>query len=536
MNRTSLKKLMIALAIIFFCCNVVFASYIFNNTVRENDPDIARQMEGALLVSDLNGSGEAYAYGVGNTVYYQFLHNPVPSRASELQSVVESVIISDNIKLVAASDTENNIYLFSYGSGPTMNLIYTLEYEEPATLGGLVVIGQKSYIARLLVHTQRSIYVHDDDFIEPIWSWNFDTDIRTVAISHYGDITAVGEDSGKLSFFRTFDASLSWDCQCDSAITSIAVSPFALYALVGTQDGSLYLYDLDNKELEWKTTLSGPITYTSLRSSASVACAVDSAGTLVLFEQDGTRLSEYADVTGAFMPFWGELVAYTTKDRLYVTRETRTTPEWYYPLKGDTVRFLDSNYGFTTSMVSTRDSLLFFFDEQLMVLGSRMYWSALALLVIGQALVLGYLAYLRKGLVYSIIQNREMLEFFVGAAGGLILSLLISRSAGSYNSMNIIVAVISCGLASWQCSRLKGGFVGAFAGYVAGFFGSLAIGAAFGIYNWLGGAEDNILMSLFGTAFVGGLLGAIFSVVGVGIGLFIKGYFEEYRLRKHKRV
>jgi hypothetical protein len=102
--------------------------------------------------------------------------------------------------------------------------------------------------------------------------------------------------------------------------------------------------------------------------------------------------------------------------------------------------------------------------------------------------------------------------------------------------MNIIVAVISCGLASWQCSRLKGGFVGAFAGYVAGFFGSLAIGAAFGIYNWLGGAEDNILMSLFGTAFVGGLLGAIFSVVGVGIGLFIKGYFEEYRLRKHKRV
>ncbi len=536
MNAPPLRRLMIALAIIFFCCDIIFASVIFNSTVRANNPDLVCSMDGALLASDLNGSGEAYVYGVGNNVYYQFINSQVPSRQSELESVVDSVVIADNIKLVAASDTENNIYLFSYGPGPGLNRLYTLSYDEPATLGGLVVIGQKSYFARLLVHTQRTIYIHDDDYAEPIWSWDFDSDIRSVAISHYGDITAVGDGSGTISFFRTFDASLYWDCQCESPITSIAISPFALFALVGTRDGSLYLYDLDNKELEWKATLTGTISYTSLRSSASVACARDSAGNLVVFEQDGTRLSEYSGVTDAYMSFWGEMIAYTSGNRLYVTRENKRTAEWYYQLEDESVRFIDSNYGFTSAMVSTRDSILFFFDEQLIVLGSRIYWSALALLAIIECIVISYLAYLQKGLVYTIVKNREIIEFFVGAAGGLIISLLIFRPSGSYSTMNSIVAMVSCGLASWQCSRLKGGFVGTFVGYVTGFFGALVIGAAFGIYSWLGGSENNILMALFGSAFVGGLIGAIFSAIGVGIGLFAKGYFEEYRLRKVKRV
>ncbi len=536
MHIASVRKLMIALTIVFFFFNIVIASYIFNSTIRTNEPDYYRTLGDSLVACDLNGTGEAYVYGIGNTVYYNFIHNPLPIRYSELDSLVQYVIISDNMKLVVANDIEGNIYLFSLGSGPNLEELYKLSYADPVTLGGLVVIGQKSFFTRLLVYTQHTIFIYDDNNNEPLWSWDFESNIRSIAISHYGDITAVGEDSGIVSFFRTFDASLSWECQCDSPITSIAISPFALFALVGTQDGSLYLYDLDNKELEWKTTLAGSISYTSLRSSASVACARDDAGTLVVFELDGTRLSEYSEVTDAYMPFWGELIAYTSGNRLYVTRETRSTAEWYYPLEGESVRFIDSNYGFTSAMVSTRDTLLFFFDEQLMVLGSRMYWSALALLVIIECIVLTYLAYLQKGLVYTIVKNREILEFVVGAVGGLIILLLITRASGTYSAMNMIVAMASCGLASWQCSRLKGGFVGAFAGYVAGFFGALAIGAAFGIYSWLGGSEDNILMALFGSAFVGGLLGAIFSAIGVGIGLFIKGYFEEYRHRKVKRV
>ncbi|MDD4281739.1 MAG: hypothetical protein PHW58_05900, partial [Candidatus Methanofastidiosa archaeon] len=112
----------------------------------------------------------------------------------------------------------------------------------------------------------------------------------------------------------------------------------------------------------------------------------------------------------------------------------------------------------------------------------------------------------------------------------------LAMSAGTYNTMNIIIGSAACGLSAWQCSRLRGGFVGAFAGYVVGFFGSIAIGAAFGVYRWLGGAEQNIVSSLFGSAFVGGLLGAVFSVIGVVIGLVIKGYLEEYRQRKAQKV
>jgi hypothetical protein len=45
----------------------------------------------------------------------------------------------------------------------------------------------------------------------------------------------------------------------------------------------------------------------------------------------------------------------------------------------------------------------------------------------------------------------------------------------------------------------------------------------------------DIISSVLGTAFVGVLMGALYSLVGVVIGLAIKDYFEEYRQKKARK-
>ena len=535
MKKRAIKRLMIVLAIVFMASNIVLGHAIFKTTVRENAPDYCRSGGGMVIATDLAGTGDAYVFGEGNTVWYQYTHFPTPSRSYDLSSVVRDVVISDNAKYVAAADAQGTLYLFSFGAGPELRLLYSFIPGENASIGGLVVLGQKSNIARLVAYTERSISVHSDTFADALWAWDFQEDITCVSVSHYGDVTAVGTDENTLSFFRTFSATLSWQTTCDSAITSISVSPFANYAVVGTESGSVYLYDIAAKTLLWKIGLPSPIVHTDIRSSATESLVLDAAGTLVLLDRAGTRLNEISGAGWAYLPYWSEGFAYTVQNALFVQREGRSVPDWSYSL-GMQVHGMDANYGFSTLMVTTSDAVLFFFEDDLFIYGSRTYWSLLALIVVGQVLVLGYLAYLQKGTLYSIMQNKEFIEFFIGVVGGLALSLLLARSAGTYNAMNIIIGSAACGLSAWQCSRLRGGFVGAFAGYVVGFFGSIAIGAAFGVYRWLGGAEQNIVSSLFGSAFVGGLLGAVFSVIGVVIGLVIKGYLEEYRQRKAQKV
>jgi hypothetical protein len=77
--------------------------------------------------------------------------------------------------------------------------------------------------------------------------------------------------------------------------------------------------------------------------------------------------------------------------------------------------------------------------------------------------------------------------------------------------------------------------VGAFAGYITGFFGSLFIGSGLGLYYWLAGTKMDIISSVIGTAFVGALMGALYSIVGVVIGLAVKDYFMEYRQKKARK-
>ncbi|MHC1605338.1 MAG: PQQ-binding-like beta-propeller repeat protein, partial [Candidatus Methanofastidiosia archaeon] len=466
---------------------------------------------------------------------FHYFFNPKASRSYTLDSVVKKVVVSNNKKYVAASDLENNIYLFSYGGGPDLSLLYKNSFDEEAAIGDLVVIGPRSFVTRLLVFTDYSIFVYSSDFSTPLWSWNFDGAVTDAKMSNYGDITVVGTESGKLYFFRTFEEKLEWVFDCDSQIMSLAISPFASYVLAGSKNGSVYLFDVKNETLIWKWDIGSSVAFVQMRSSATQCLVGNTSGSAYIMDRGGSQLKMFEDVDIGYLSFWGNYIGIARGNKFQFVREERKCAEWEY-FSEDPIRYMDSSFGSEYVMLTCKDSIAFFVEEQIIIMGSRFYWSLFVLLLVAQILVIGYLSYLQKGALYMLIKNREVLEFAVGAFGGLIAVLVMTQTIDTENTIVIVIGAISSGFASWQCSRLGGGFVGAFAGYVAGFFSSLTVGAAFGLYYWLGGLEQNIVSSIFGTAFFGGLLGAVFSIIGVIVGLAIKDYFEEYRFKmKNKK-
>jgi len=536
MDKKRIKLIILVLSIIFLFLDIALASLIFSGTVRENDPDWVFNTDSDILDSNLSGVGEAFIYGAGDTIYLHYASNPNPIRSYTLDSGVKSVTVSNDIKSMVAIDMENNLYLFRFGGEPgLLTLQYMVHFDENIELGGLVVIGGTAQTTRILVHTDNSVYMYSSRSDQPLARWDFEGGVDSTRISHYGDIVLVGSRSGEMYVYRTFEQSLEWQCTCDSDITSMAISPFAKFALVGTSSGSVYLYDIEEKDLLWKKSLNSPVKEVFIRSSGSeslIWCADKNA---YLFDRDGAQIKFIEGADSIYLSFWGEYVSYSRNDEFFMHREARKSADWKYTIDHE-IRYIDSNYGSTIVMLTFKDRVELFYEDQLMVMGSRYYWSLLSIVIIMELFVLGYLFYIQKGLIYDIINNREFLEFIIGALAGIAVTIALSGGIDDIDSINLVIGMLSAGLSSWMCSRIGGGFVGAFSGYIVGLFGSVAIGAAFGIYYWLGGAEDNIISSTLGTAFYGGLLGMFYCLIGVIVGLVIKGYFEEYRRKKGSKV
>jgi len=531
MKAKKYKAVVICLVAIFLITDIIVASFVFNSTSRENSPDWTLFCDEDILTSDFSGTGNAFVYGSGNSIFFHHIFNPNSSRFSILDAPVRQVFLSNNSKFCSASDMENNIYLFSYGGGPEMKLLYKAKFDTTATIVDLIVIGKTIQTTRLLVYSGNTIYVFDSTSPEPLWSWTFDDVITSAEISHYGDVIAVGTASGSLHVFRTFEERLVWENTCDSKINAVASSPFALFLVAGTSNGSVYLYDIKNADLIWKESFGYPIKKACIRSSATECLVQGEGGAACLFDKNSVLINHLEDVEVAHISFWGEYLAVASINEFSMFRGGGSVAEWVYEYN-EPVRFIHLNYGATYVMLTYKDSIKFFIEDQLIIFGSRTYWSFLAIIIVLELLILLYIMYAQKGTFYSIVKNREFIEFFIGAAGGLLVVFALSHSTGSLDVFNLVVGMFSAGIASWQCSRMGGGFVGAFGGYVSAFFSSLSIGGAFGIYYWLNGLEQNIISSLFGTALFGGLLGTVFGLIGVLIGLFVKGYFEEYRMKK----
>jgi len=136
------------LLVAFLAADVIFASYIFNSTVHANAPDWTRDVDGDILASDLTDGGNAFLYGVGPTVNLSYYKSPGVSRSYTLSAPVREVFISNNLKRFVASDAENNVYLFAYGGGPDLNLYYTIAYDTPVDVVGLVSLGKTGYTTR----------------------------------------------------------------------------------------------------------------------------------------------------------------------------------------------------------------------------------------------------------------------------------------------------------------------------------------------------------------------------------------------------
>jgi hypothetical protein len=517
----------------FLVVNILFASFIFNSTLHVNSPDWINAVEGDIIASDLTDEGNAFFYGVGANVYFSFYKDPHVKKSYSLEAPVRDVFISNNLQRFLAIDAQNNVYLFAYGGGPELVHRYTVSYDGPANVAGLISLGKSGHTTRIVTYTDDTLYVYSDGSVEPLWTHTFLSQITSARISHYADIIIVGTADGTVYFFKTFEGSLSWECQCDSSVTSVSVSPFALYATVGTHDGSVYLYDLKQQRMNWMKSLEAPIETTVVRSSGSTSVVKDSTGALYIFDKKGTVLKHIEGVEKTGISFWGELFGYTRDGHFFMARLNRSIPDWKYSYQGE-VRALDLNYGATLTMVTLKDSFVFFEEDRSLLFGSRTYWAAFLLLVIFEIVIVGALFYKRKGFLYSLIKNREFLELFAGMAGGLFISFILGGFRG-FNAVSIFVAMGASGIASWQCARTGGGLVGAFAGYITGFFGALLIGSGVGLYYWLTGAKMDIISSVIGTAFVGGLMGALYSLVGIVIGLAIKDYFEEYRQKKSRK-
>ncbi|RZN46577.1 hypothetical protein EF808_05410 [archaeon] len=533
MERRKITSVGIVLIMVFLAIDVIFASYIFNSTVHTNAPDWTNDVEGDILASDLTDGGNAFFYGIGPTVYFSYYKSPRASQSYSLAAPVREVFISNNLKRFLARDAENNVYLFAYGAGPELKQYYTISYDEPVDVIGLVSLGKTGYTTRFATFTSDTLHVYSDASTDPLWTHTFPSLITSARISHYADIIAVGTEDGTFYVFKTFEGSISWQCHCDSTVTSVSVSPFAQYAIVGTADGSVYLYDIKQERMAWMKTLEASVESTIVRSSGSTSVVQDSKGTLYIFDKAGTQLKHLEGVDKTAISFWGELFGYTRDGYFYMERLNRSVPDWKHSFEGE-VRGFDINYGATMTMMTLKDSFVFFEEDTSVLMGSRTYWAALLLLVIGEVLVLGGLFYKNKGFLYSMVKNREFLEFFVGLLGGLFVSFVLGGFRG-FSTLSVIVAMGATGIASWQCARTGGGLVGAFAGYIAGFFGALLIGSGVGLYYWLTGAKMDIISSVIGTAFVGGLMGALYSLVGIVIGLAIKDYFEEYRQKKARK-
>jgi hypothetical protein len=533
MERRKITLVGIVLLVAFLAADVIFASYIFNSTVHANAPDWTRDVDGDILASDLTDGGNAFLYGVGPTVNLSYYKSQGVSRSYTLSAPVREVFISNNLKRFVASDAENKVHLFAYGGGPDLNLYYTIAYDTPVDVVGLVSLGKTGYTTRFATHTSDTLHVYGDTSAEPLWTHTFPSQITSARISHYADVILVGTEDGTVYIFNTFEGTISWQCQCDSYVTSVSVSPFALYATVGTQDGSVYLYDIKQQRMNWMKSLEAPIETTVVRSSGSTSVVRDTSGTLRIFDKAGNVLKHVEEAEKTAISFWGELFGYARSGTFFMQRLNRSAPDWKYSFDGE-VRALDLNYGATLTMMTLKDSFVFFEEDKSVLLGSRTYWAAFLLLVIGELIIIGALFYKRRGLLYSLIKNREFLEFFAGLAGGLFVSLILGGFRG-FNAVSILVAMGASGIASWQCARTGGGLVGAFAGYITGFFGSLFIGSGLGLYYWLAGTKMDIISSVIGTAFVGALMGALYSIVGVVIGLAVKDYFMEYRQKKARK-
>ncbi|MHC1605542.1 MAG: hypothetical protein ACXQTP_06215, partial [Candidatus Methanofastidiosia archaeon] len=107
MEKKRLRALVYAFLVSFLLIDIVFALYIFNSTVRYNEPDWIFHSEGDILSSDYSGTGDAFVYGTGSSIYFHYFFNPKASRSYTLDSVVKKVVVSNNKKYVAASDLEN---------------------------------------------------------------------------------------------------------------------------------------------------------------------------------------------------------------------------------------------------------------------------------------------------------------------------------------------------------------------------------------------------------------------------------------------
>jgi len=532
MDKKRLRIFSIFFLILFLLADIAIASYIFSNTVRDNSPDWVYEPGTDIVSVAFSGGGNAFVYGTGNNIYFHYAYNPTSSRYYELDSAVKSLMISKNVNAFVAADMENNLYFLRYGSGPDMDLIFKVPFDKNIDLRGMVVLGETAQTTRFLASSEESIYIFSSRSVQPLLEYDFGERVNEAAISHYGDLTVAGTESGNVYFFRTFEETLEWQCQCDSAVTSIAISPFAGYALIGCDNGSVYLYDTDEQTMLWKKSIGSSVREVFIRSTATESLVLDSNNVAYLFEKDGENIKTLEDVDQLYMPYWSEYITYSSDDVLFLVRDNRNIDEWKYDTNDD-IRLIFTDYGSSVVMLLFKDRIEFILEDQLMVYGSRSYWAGLAILILGQILVMAYTQYLQRSWIYGIIHNREFLEFFVGALFGLLAAGILAGSLDDLESINLIIGSISAGLASWQCSRVGGGLIGAFVGYITGLFGALAIGGAFGIYYWVGGAEENILSSLVGTAFYGGLLGAFYSIIGFIVGLVIKDYFEEYR-RKRK--
>jgi len=73
MKAKKYKAVVICLVAIFLITDIIVASFVFNSTSRENSPDWTLFCDEDILTSDFSGTGNAFVYGSGNSIFFHHI-------------------------------------------------------------------------------------------------------------------------------------------------------------------------------------------------------------------------------------------------------------------------------------------------------------------------------------------------------------------------------------------------------------------------------------------------------------------------------
>lgn len=176
---------------------------------------------------------------------------------------------------------------------------------------------------------------------EPLWTFQTDESLDTVALSSDGRFIATGGSEGIVYFFQQTSKEPLWNYTTNGTVTSVALSVDGQHLVVGSSDFCVYYFDTAFDEPVWSYETDGRVLDVDISASGEHLVAGSRDGTVYGFENSrsypNSNFSTGDEVLSVAISTDGQYFASGTDgetNNLFFFGWNSWSPDWYFDAKG----------------------------------------------------------------------------------------------------------------------------------------------------------------------------------------------------------